>query len=428
MPDKYGLCDTSVLVRVHSRTACQQICQCWQREILAGSVIDRISLPYSIWRVKGSVGFLSENLTSGTGTFYRKDCHERYVKPVPGLLAVKTLNKTVVYTCITGGYDALRPISQPDPNLDYVCFTDNPATHAAGWTIHPVPEDLAEFSKVKQQRLVKIRPDKYLAEYDVSLWLDANLVVSCDLQKDFISKLDLDHCPLWTKKHPQRACVYDEAKSVVKLKKDTQENVGKQVESYRRLGYPARNGLAETNIMLRRHKDPLVVKAMEIWSKELSEKSHRDQLSFDFACWKAGLKYGKFEKKDVEKLIRLERHYRKEYVVRNASPDQQVTVAMATQPYRKAQMLRAVNQLLPQCDKLCICLNGYNSVPAELPKSDKIITVLANDSNGIPDLGCDNKMYWLGDYPGYYATVDDDISYPPNYIETLRRKVDEYNR
>ena len=313
MPDKYGLCDTSVLVRVHSRTACQQICQCWQREILAGSAIDRISLPYSIWRVKGSVGFLSENLTSGTGAFYRKDCHERYVKPIPGLLAVKTPNKTVVYTCITGGYDALRPISRPDPNIDYVCFTDNPATHAAGWTIRPVPEDLAGFSKVKQQRLVKIRPDKYLAEYDVSLWLDANLVVSCDLHKDFISKLDLDRCPLWTKKHPQRSCVYDEAKSVVKLQKDTQENVDKQVDGYRRFGYPARNGLAETNIMLRRHKDPLVVKAMEIWSKELSEKSHRDQLSFDFACWKAGLKYGRFEKKDVEKLIRLERHCRREY-------------------------------------------------------------------------------------------------------------------
>ena len=37
-------------------------------------------------------------------------------------------------------------------------------------------------------------------------------------------------------------------------------------------------------------------------------------------------------------------------------------------------------------------------------------------------------MYWLGDFPGYYATVDDDIDYPVNYIDKLKQKVDKYNR
>ena len=63
-----------------------------------------------------------------------------------------------------------------------------------------------------------------------------------------------------------------------------------------------------------------------------------------------------------------------------------------------------------------------------MPKSSKIIAICANDKNGIRDLGCNNKMYWLGDFPGYYATVDDDIDYPANYINELKKFVDQYNR
>jgi len=106
----------------------------------------------------------------------------------------------------------------------------------------------------------------------------------------------------------------------------------------------------------------------------------------------------------------------------------EVTVAIASQPQRKQGLLNAVAELLPQCDRLCICLNGYDEVPPELPKSKKIITVLANAKTGIRDLGCNNKMYWAGDFDGYYATVDDDIDYPPNYIASLKAKVDKYGR
>ena len=65
-------------------------------------------------------------------------------------------------------------------------------------------------------------------------------------------------------------------------------------------------------------------------------------------------------------------------------------------------------------------MNGFDYIPNDLPKSPKIIAVLANgNGNNPPDLGCDNKMYWLGDFPGYYATVDDDLAYSKRYIETL---------
>jgi len=77
---------------------------------------------------------------------------------------------------------------------------------------------------------------------------------------------------------------------------------------------------------------------------------------------------------------------------------------------------------------MCICFNGFDKIPDNLPKSSKIIAICANGRDGNPpDLGCDNKMYWLGDFPGYYATVDDDIIYPPNYIERLKKVLKDYD-
>ena len=103
-------------------------------------------------------------------------------------------------------------------------------------------------------------------------------------------------------------------------------------------------------------------------------------------------------------------------------PNDQVTIAMATQPCRVDSYVNVVYELLPYCDRFCICFNVFDKLPDNLPKSSKIITVLANGKDGNPpDLGCNNKMYWLGDFPGYYATVDDDIIYPSNYISKLKR-------
>ena len=116
-----------------------------------------------------------------------------------------------------------------------------------------------------------------------------------------------------------------------------------------------------------------------------------------------------------------------QYVTLDSSLTKQVTVAMCTQPHRKNTMLNVVKSLLPQCDRMCICFNGYDEIPKELPKSDKLVCVLAGDRKQYPDLGCLNKMLWVGDYPGYYATVDDDLIYPSNYIAELKKKVDYYN-
>lgn len=104
-------------------------------------------------------------------------------------------------------------------------------------------------------------------------------------------------------------------------------------------------------------------------------------------------------------------------------------VVMATFPPRKEGMLRVVNQLLPQCDKMCIYLNGYDSVPEELPKSDKLELILAGPNSEHPDISSKAKHHWLDIYPdSYYLTVDDDINYPDDYCEKMVSSIEKYGR
>lgn len=210
--------------------------------------------------------------------------------------------RTAVYTCITGGYDTLKPVPKPGTGIDYVCFTDRPPDRPPSpWKCRPIPQELAGLSDVRKQRTLKILPHRYLPEYDASLWVDANIHMDGDMGA-FFGRYDLRKSPLYTNRHPLRDCVYQERDAVVKLGKDTAENVRGQMDKILAEGYPEHNGLAETNIMLRDHFDPLCRRAMEAWAAELAAGSHRDQLSFDYSCWKVGLRYARLAETYRKKL------------------------------------------------------------------------------------------------------------------------------
>ena len=46
--------------------------------------------------------------------------------------------------------------------------------------------------------------------------------------------------------------------------------------------------MVETNILLRKHNDEKCVLLDNAWATELLQQSHRDQLSFNYVCWKQG--------------------------------------------------------------------------------------------------------------------------------------------
>lgn len=94
-----------------------------------------------------------------------------------------------------------------------------------------------------------------------------------------------------------------------------------------------------------------------------------------------------------------------------------VTVSMASHWVREVSMQAAVHSLSSQVDHLNVFLNGYDHVPTFLLVP--FVTVKTSSENGA-DLGDVGKFYWANEVTTeFHATVDDDIVYPPDYIDQL---------
>lgn len=195
----------------------------------------------------------------------------------------KNRNKNVVYTCITGNYEPLSDPEVVSNGFDYICFTDSKDMVSDVWEFRPMPEEVKDLSSVKQQRCVKIRPHKYLPEYELSVWVDGSVKLIGDLNR-YIEETCRDGS-IFIPSHPTRKCIYKEEQAVVSAKKDKKSITQPQIQRYRKEGFPERYGLVQSNIIIRRHNDPSCAKLMETWWNEVRNGSHRDQLSFDYSRW-----------------------------------------------------------------------------------------------------------------------------------------------
>lgn len=196
--------------------------------------------------------------------------------------------KLVIYTAVAGGYDYLRSLPGGLEGIDFVCFTDTPmkSKKYKGWMLRPFP--IEHIDKRSACRQVKARPHLFFPTYDASLWVDANISFTGEV-KEQIRKFQASDSLIQGVSHPVRACAYEEAIQCLMLKKDAQDSVERIIRLLRDHDYPAMNGLTETNVLFRKHNDPRVITAMEQWSALLRDFSKRDQLSFDYVCWRHGI-------------------------------------------------------------------------------------------------------------------------------------------
>ena len=199
--------------------------------------------------------------------------------------------KYLVYTCVTNNYDKINSISvKQDPNIDFVCFTDTVTSvvHGGpkvGWTFYPIPEELNGLDNRRKARLVKILINKWAKGYDGYLWIDSPLVIIGNLGPFFASHPFDDNHGIYVSKHYMRDCTYQEFAQVVRLGKDRSVILYDQLARYKKMRYPAHNGMAETSILYRNFKDLKVQVHADQWAHEVINYSYRDQLSFNWAGW-----------------------------------------------------------------------------------------------------------------------------------------------
>lgn len=211
----------------------------------------------------------------------------------------------LVYSCVVGGYDDLSKSlfaseTIPEANVRYVLFTDKPGAggnivmpSGVAWEIKPLLWKHA-FCNRRTARWHKINSHKLQQAFDVSIWIDGsqrikNIQLSSALFEATLQKKpSLD---IFSFKHPQRSCIYQELQACLGLKKDNPELMKAQIAAYRAQDYPPFNGLVETACVIRRASEN-VARFNSLWWQQISNHSLRDQLSFNYVAWKSAIPYG----------------------------------------------------------------------------------------------------------------------------------------
>jgi hypothetical protein len=191
--------------------------------------------------------------------------------------------RRVVYTCLFGHSELFNDFQYERDGIDFVCFTDDPELRSDFWKIELLPRRALDPARAAKK--IKALPHVYLAQYDCSLYLDNIVRLKAAPGRLFEEYLAPAKSPLLCFRHPERDCVYDEAKVVVSLGFDTAERVNPQMALYRHLGYPAHNGLAKAGLLLRQHQNRALQRVMNTWHEQVLCHSKRDQLSMLPACW-----------------------------------------------------------------------------------------------------------------------------------------------
>ena len=220
--------------------------------------------------------------------------------------------KLVVYTCLTGGYDALYIHDFLNPECDYICFTDDEEMiakkYVGQWKIEPLR--FSELDNAKNNRWHKMHPHILFPDYKNSLYIDSNINFKTGKIFEYIRSVP-NRSFIAVPRHSRIDCIYAEAESVVKIGLDTEERVRPLIEKYHEENFPEHFGMGENNVIFRRHNNEKCIKLMEDWWEIFNQYSRRDQLSLFYLIWKEKANYTFFSpysfKKD-HKNFRIYKH------------------------------------------------------------------------------------------------------------------------
>ena len=185
----------------------------------------------------------------------------------------------VVYTAITDNYDVSMEPIYPDQGVDFVCFTDNRSQVKGVWKARDLPDFESSRDKFNH---VKILPHEYLAEYDISIWIDGKLWLTGDVN-DIV---EVEDSVIVTRQQPHYDCIYDQAEGVVIEGLADPDVVKNYISRLRNEGFPENYGSSDVSLLIRRHNDQHVRAVMNTWWDEYRKGPNRTQLTFEYALWK----------------------------------------------------------------------------------------------------------------------------------------------
>ena len=126
-------------------------------------------------------------------------------------------------------------------------------------------------------------------EHDWSIWVDGSLLITADLSL-LLEEVKNQNC-FGVYRHAKRDCLYQAAMNCIDKNKDDPIIINEQTQKYREEGFPENHGLVASGVLVRQHHNPKVIDLMDAWWQEIYQHSRRDQLSFNYVCWKKQFNY-----------------------------------------------------------------------------------------------------------------------------------------
>ena len=140
-----------------------------------------------------------------------------------------------------------------------------------------------------------------LIDYDICMIVGGQIQINTDLNyyifKEKFVALD----------HPSRDCIYKEAQACILLDKDNPKKIAQQMYRYLEHGLPLGQGMIQTGVTIRR-RDKDINSFCDRWWYEISNYSHRDQLSFNYVNWQTPIEYKTITSKLLYNEFKLNKH------------------------------------------------------------------------------------------------------------------------
>lgn len=185
----------------------------------------------------------------------------------------------VVYSVLFGNHDVL-PNIQEDEGVEFIVFTDNPASIDPPW--RAVFVDSTIHGARRSGRYLKCLAHYLFPGVEKCLYMDASFKLINPLRR-FLKDYHGLRFAIFI--HPDRHDILEESIACAKANKEDAQTLQKQVAYYRLNGLPNPSGCYATGILLRNLTDPAVMSINETWCAELATWSTRDQISLPYVFW-----------------------------------------------------------------------------------------------------------------------------------------------
>jgi hypothetical protein len=203
-------------------------------------------------------------------------------------------DRRCVYTALVGNYERLN--EQPmaiGSGVPFICFTDDPNLRSESWEIRQI-SCVLQHDPARSQREIKLRPHKYLPDFEASLYIDNNVLLTAPPAAVFEKYFPASGLAL--PGHSFRQSVADEFVAVYNIGLDEPRKFVEQLDHYLSSwpeildAKPFWGG-----IQLRDHRGEPARAVLERWLTHVLRYSRRDQLSINFVAHELGFEPERIE-------------------------------------------------------------------------------------------------------------------------------------